>query len=163
MNSPRTLFVTGLAVGVLLGAAVVRFVWTPSSSNAVDATASRTASTADDPGSAASSTPLSANEARRFSETLAQVRREYVDEIPDDKLIDGAMRGMLSGLDAHSAYLDRREFEEIRRGAAGWAARGGLFADLVARERLRVAAAGRARRRVAARERRRRRLRNILH
>lgn len=119
MNSPRTLFVTGLAVGVLLGAAVVRFVWTPSSSNAVDATASRTASTADDPGSAASSTPLSANEARRFSETLAQVRREYVDEIPDDKLIDGAMRGMLSGLDAHSAYLDRREFEEIRRGAAG--------------------------------------------
>jgi carboxyl-terminal processing protease len=50
---------------------------------------------------------------------FAQVQREYVDEVPDDKLVDSAVRGMLSGLDAHSAYLDRREFEDIRRGAAG--------------------------------------------
>lgn len=58
-------------------------------------------------------------EARRLSEILGRVRREYVDEVPAERLSDHAARGMVSGLDPHSAYLDRREYEDIRRGAAG--------------------------------------------
>jgi carboxyl-terminal processing protease len=58
-------------------------------------------------------------EARRLAEILGRVRREYVDEIPPERLLDEAARGMVASLDPHSAYLDRREFEDIRRGAAG--------------------------------------------
>ncbi|MBU6379134.1 MAG: S41 family peptidase [Gammaproteobacteria bacterium] len=58
-------------------------------------------------------------EAQRFAQALAQIRREYVDEVPDTRLLDGALRGLLAGLDSHSAYLDPREYEDLRRGAAG--------------------------------------------
>ncbi|MFM7625319.1 MAG: S41 family peptidase [Gammaproteobacteria bacterium] len=58
-------------------------------------------------------------EARRLAEILGRVRREYVDEVPAERLLDEAARGMVASLDPHSAYLDRREYEDIRRGAAG--------------------------------------------
>lgn len=58
-------------------------------------------------------------EARRLAEILGRVRREYVDEVPAERLLDEAARGMVASLDPHSAYLDRRQYEDIRRGAAG--------------------------------------------
>ena len=58
-------------------------------------------------------------EAQRLAEILGRVRREYVDEVPAERLLDEAARGMVASLDPHSAYLDRREYEDIRRGAAG--------------------------------------------
>jgi carboxyl-terminal processing protease len=121
MNSPRVLIVSGVVVGLLTGVALAR--WVLVADDGVPAAA--TPITAPPPSAAANggasilSNQLSTDEARRLAEVLSQVRREYVDEVPDDKLVDSAVRGMLSGLDAHSAYLDRREFEEIRRGAAG--------------------------------------------
>lgn len=62
---------------------------------------------------------LPASESRRIAEIIAQVQREYVDEVTPDRLLEQAMRGMVGGLDPYSAYLDRREYEELRRGAAG--------------------------------------------
>lgn len=62
---------------------------------------------------------LPASESRRIAEIIAQVQREYVDDVPPDRLLEQAMRGMVGGLDPYSAYLDRREYEELRRGAAG--------------------------------------------
>lgn len=62
---------------------------------------------------------LPASESRRMTEIIAQVQREYVDEVTPDRLLEQAMRGMVGGLDPYSAYLDRREYEELRRGAAG--------------------------------------------
>ena len=43
----------------------------------------------------------------KFSRVLEQVRRNYVDEekVSYDKLIEGALKGMLSGLDPHSEYM----------------------------------------------------------
>jgi carboxyl-terminal processing protease len=58
-------------------------------------------------------------EAQRLAEILGRVRREYVDEVPAERLLDEAARGMVASLDPHSAYLDRREYEDVRRGAAG--------------------------------------------
>jgi len=121
MNSPRVLIVSGVVVGLLAGVALGR--WAYVADEGVPAAS--TPITAPPPSAAANgaasmlSKQLSTDEARRLAEVLSQVRREYVDEVPDDKLVDSAVRGMLSGLDAHSAYLDQREFEEIRRGAAG--------------------------------------------
>ena len=68
---------------------------------------------------AASEAGLPPAEARRLAEILARVRREYVDDVPAGHLLDEAARGMVASLDPHSAYLDRREYEDIRRGAAG--------------------------------------------
>lgn len=77
-------------------------------------------------GRPAASRPLAAleaelppEEARRLAEIIMRVRREYVEDVPPGRLLDEAARGMVASLDAHSAYLDRREYEDIRRGAAG--------------------------------------------
>jgi carboxyl-terminal processing protease len=122
MNSPRVLLLSGVVAGVLAGIALARWVFFADSADPVVATPITTPPKAAVPSTGAASVltqQLSAAELRRLTEVFAQVQREYVDEVPDDKLVDSAVRGMLSGLDAHSAYLDRREFEDIRRGAAG--------------------------------------------
>ena len=122
MNSSRVLLLSGVVAGVLAGVALARWVFFVESADPVVATPITTPPNAAAPPTGAASTltqQLSAAELRRLTEVFAQVQREYVDEVPDDKLVDSAVRGMLSGLDSHSAYLDRREFEDIRRGAAG--------------------------------------------
>ena len=58
-------------------------------------------------------------EARLFAEVYEHVRRDYVDQISDRKLMDAAIRGMVSSLDPHSAYLDSEEFEETRLSTMG--------------------------------------------
>lgn len=121
MNSPRVLVLSGVLVGLLVGVVIARGFFPPEATPIATTpivTPPSSATPADGGGSALSK-QLSMDDARRLAEVLAQVRREYVDDVPNDKLVDGAVRGMLSGLDAHSAYLDRREYEEIRRGAAG--------------------------------------------
>ncbi len=59
------------------------------------------------------------DEARMLAEVLHKVRSNYVDEVGYEELIEMAVRGMVSGLDAHSAYLDAEEYEEIRISTAG--------------------------------------------
>lgn len=52
-------------------------------------------------------------------EIMAQIRREYVDEFSAAQLLERSVRSMVASLDAHSALLDQREYEELRRGVAG--------------------------------------------
>ena len=49
-----------------------------------------------------------------IAEALARVREEYVDSIDEDELVANAISGMLDGLDQHSRYLDRDQYEDIR-------------------------------------------------
>ena len=56
---------------------------------------------------------------QKFSEVMARIKRDYVEEVDDDKLINDAIRGMLSGLDPHSAYLDSDEFKELQVDTTG--------------------------------------------
>ena len=49
--------------------------------------------------------PLPIEEVRLFAEALEAIRTAYVSDIDDRTLIDYAIRGMLAGLDPHSAYL----------------------------------------------------------
>lgn len=58
-------------------------------------------------------------EQRRFQEVLDKVQRDYVDDVPTVQLMDAATRGLVSGLDPYSDYLDRREYEDLRRAATG--------------------------------------------
>jgi carboxyl-terminal processing protease len=58
-------------------------------------------------------------EARLFAEVYERIKREYVDEVDDHEIMEKAVRGMVSALDPHSAYLDSEEFEEIRLSTMG--------------------------------------------
>lgn len=56
---------------------------------------------------------------RTFTDVLARIKSDYVEEISDTKLLEDAVRGMLSGLDPHSAYLNEEEFKELQIGTTG--------------------------------------------
>ncbi len=56
---------------------------------------------------------------RTFSEVFSRVKSDYVDDIGDTKLLENAIRCMLSGLDPHSAYLDRDAYEALQEGTSG--------------------------------------------
>ncbi len=58
-------------------------------------------------------------EARLFAEVLERVREEYVEPVEDADLIESAVRGMVTDLDAHSQYLDCDEYEEVRISTSG--------------------------------------------
>ncbi len=66
---------------------------------------------------AAATLPL--DDLRTFSEVFGKVKEDYVEEVEDKKLLEGAIRGMLSGLDPHSAYLNKEEFKELQVGTTG--------------------------------------------
>jgi len=68
-------------------------------------------------GSASATLPW--QEARLFAEVYEHIKHDYVDQTSDHKLMDSAIRGMVSSLDPHSAYLDSEEFEETRLSTSG--------------------------------------------
>lgn len=56
---------------------------------------------------------------RTFSEVYGRIRQDYVEAVPDEKLLEDAIRGMLTGLDPHSAYLDQEQYNELKVGTTG--------------------------------------------
>lgn len=62
---------------------------------------------------------LPLKELQTFSEVYARIKQDYVETVDDKKLITDAIRGMLSGLDPHSAYLGEEEFTELQVGTSG--------------------------------------------
>jgi len=62
---------------------------------------------------------LPLDELRTFTEVFAKVKNDYVETIDDRQLIENAIRGMLEGLDPHSAYLNKEEYTELQEGTTG--------------------------------------------
>ncbi len=56
---------------------------------------------------------------RTFSEIFGRIKSSYVEPVEDKQLLENAIRGMLSGLDPHSTYLNLDEFQELREGTSG--------------------------------------------
>lgn len=54
-----------------------------------------------------------------FTDVFSRIKSDYVEDVDDKKLLEDAIRGMLSGLDPHSSYLDTEEFGELRIGTTG--------------------------------------------
>ncbi len=52
-----------------------------------------------------------------FAEVFAMVRDNYVEDISDEDLIDGALNGALSSLDPHSSYLPAEDHQERQKNA----------------------------------------------
>lgn len=49
-----------------------------------------------------------------FSDTLAIIQSEYVDDISSKDIIYGALKGMLSSLDPHSQFMDPDTYNELK-------------------------------------------------
>ena len=62
---------------------------------------------------------LTWEQTRLIAEVMERVRRDYVDPIDDKGLMDDAIRGMVSGLDRHSEFLDAEEYRDIRNSTSG--------------------------------------------
>lgn len=54
-----------------------------------------------------------------FADVLARVRSEYVVDVEDSELIEGAMNGMLQSLDPHSSYINAEQFKRMQTSTSG--------------------------------------------
>lgn len=63
--------------------------------------------------------PLPLDKLAEFSEVFGTIKSDYVEPVDDEKLLTEAMTGMVSGLDPHSAYLDKKAFKELRETTEG--------------------------------------------
>ena len=50
---------------------------------------------------------------RSFVQILDKVKAEYVEPVDDKTLLQNALRGMLSGLDPHSTYMNKEEYKDM--------------------------------------------------
>lgn len=57
--------------------------------------------------------------ARRFSQVLDIVQRHYVKDVTQIDLINGAVKGMLQGLDPHSTFMTSDEYKEMQETTSG--------------------------------------------
>ncbi|MEE8058783.1 MAG: S41 family peptidase [Pseudomonadales bacterium] len=62
---------------------------------------------------------LPLNDLRTFADVFNHIRLSYVEEIDDKTLLENAIRGMLSGLDPHSTYLDAKSFDDLQASTTG--------------------------------------------
>lgn len=65
----------------------------------------------------AASLPL--DDLRTFTEVMNKIKTDYVEPVDDKTLLQNAIRGMLSGLDPHSAYLDKEAFKDLQVSTTG--------------------------------------------
>ncbi len=62
---------------------------------------------------------LPLEELRMLSNVFGQIKREYVEPVEDKKLLTDAVKGMVSSLDPHSAFLDKKDFAEMQEQTQG--------------------------------------------
>ncbi len=54
-----------------------------------------------------------------FVKAFSQIRSSYVEEVDDKTLFENAIKGMLTQLDPHSAYLEPQSMEDLQVSASG--------------------------------------------
>ncbi len=62
---------------------------------------------------------LPLEELRTLADVFGRVKQDYVEPLEDKELLQNAIKGMLTGLDPHSAYLDKASFKELQVGTSG--------------------------------------------
>lgn len=85
----------GLVMALALGAALPAFAAAPSAAPAA-------------------TTALPWQQVKLLADVMQLVKQDYVAPVDDTTLIDNAIRGMLAGLDPHSAYLDKDDFQQLQ-------------------------------------------------
>ena len=72
---------------------------------------------ADTMGSEEGALPL--DDLRKFTEVFSRIKDAYVEDVSDQELLENAIKGMLSGLDPHSAYLEPEAYTELEETTTG--------------------------------------------
>jgi carboxyl-terminal processing protease len=62
---------------------------------------------------------LAIPEIELFTEALLHVRKHYVNEKTYQEIVSGALHGMLGELDAHSSFLEPRDYEDMQDDTSG--------------------------------------------
>ncbi len=62
---------------------------------------------------------LPVEEIRQLAQVIDRIKRAYVEEVDDSKLIRDAIDGMLSGLDPHSSFLTPDDFSDLQESTSG--------------------------------------------
>ncbi len=63
--------------------------------------------------------PLPLEELQQLAAVFGMVKTDYVEPVDEKKLISDAISGMVSSLDPHSVYFDKKSFKEFREGTSG--------------------------------------------
>ncbi len=63
--------------------------------------------------------PLPLDDLRTFAEVMDRIKAAYVEPVSDKTLLENAIKGMLSNLDPHSAYLEPKAFAELQESTSG--------------------------------------------
>lgn len=71
------------------------------------------------PPSATPAGQISLDDVRKFTAALSLVKQAYVEDVDDHRLMQAAIRGMLSGLDPHSEYLEAKEVDQLAEDTSG--------------------------------------------
>ena len=69
--------------------------------------------------SSAAKAPLPLDELRTFAEVMDRIKAAYVEPVDDKTLLENAIKGMLSNLDPHSAYLEPEAYAELQESTSG--------------------------------------------
>ncbi|MBN3860510.1 PDZ domain-containing protein [Neisseriaceae bacterium PsAf] len=69
------------------------------------------------PSSAQESLPV--REIKTFAEVYGQIKANYYENTKDSELMENAMKGMVSGLDPHSEYLNQEDFKGLMEQTTG--------------------------------------------
>ena len=56
---------------------------------------------------------------RTMAEVYGQIKANYYQDKPDAELFEGAMKGMVSDLDPHSEYMDKKGYAEMKESTSG--------------------------------------------
>ena len=70
-------------------------------------------------GARSAMSPLPLEELQQLAAVFSMVKSDYVEAVDDKKLISDAIAGMVSSLDPHSQYFDKKSYTEFREGTAG--------------------------------------------
>ena len=63
--------------------------------------------------------PMPLEELQQLSTVFGLIKSDYVEPVDEKKLITDAISGMVSSLDPHSVYFDKKSFKEFREGTSG--------------------------------------------
>jgi carboxyl-terminal processing protease len=63
--------------------------------------------------------PLPLEELQQLAAVFGMIKTDYVEPVDEKKLITDAISGMVSSLDPHSQYFDKKSYKEFREGTAG--------------------------------------------
>ena len=64
-------------------------------------------------------TPLPLEELQQLAAVFSMIKSDYVEPVDEKKLITDAISGMVSSLDPHSQYFDKKSYKEFREGTTG--------------------------------------------